>query len=300
MSSFTRTKSGISNYSRFYGAEFVVFTEGKLIKETGRKEDERSASPDDAFYYAAVFEAAAGGKRARVKCVGNKSAALDYAKKIDSGVLSNAVVVVDRDLEGVLSSPITSRALILTYGYSWENELWSPYVLSGILAMLTNGNELANRELERLVRIISRRLKVLSSLDIASQVNGSALLRKGSSLCGIALDFTKSNPVSHSQVVRLIEQYRVSPAYACQVSQQVLKATQSLDLMKICQGHFWSSVCRRILAYLYRSFCKDSPPSNQVLLNLALSVLRTNPEQAIRPEVFDRYRRELRRIGVTA
>src|SRR5437868_6905690 len=118
MSAFSRTASGIANYYRFHGVDFTVFIEGKTtIAERGEAHEKTI----DIFYYEYLLEAAARGKKVKVKCVGNKEVAFEYARKIREEGVTKSLVIVDKDFEGLTSSPLPVFPVIRTFGYSWEN-----------------------------------------------------------------------------------------------------------------------------------------------------------------------------------
>ena len=104
MTTFTRTIAGISNYPSFYGCDLLVFIEGKASDQADSGSEERP----DVQYYREVLRIASNGLNLKIKCVGNKDAVLDYAKEIEASGQKNLMVIVDKDLEGITSSPIPS------------------------------------------------------------------------------------------------------------------------------------------------------------------------------------------------
>ena len=110
MTTFSRTAKGISNYPSFYGCDFVVFTEGKETDQAELVSEERP----DVQYYREVLRIASNGLTPKIKCIGNKKAALDYAEQIEASGTNNLIVIVHKDLEGVTCSPIQLRCVIRT------------------------------------------------------------------------------------------------------------------------------------------------------------------------------------------
>lgn len=262
---FTRTAAGLANYSKFYNAQVIVFTEGKTVA---------TATPDtadDQIFYESLLRHVMPGTTFKVKCVGNRSDALTYADKISKNGVKNEIVCIDRDLCGVTHSLLPPKCVVMTAGYSWENDLWTVEVAKRIINTLTHSNppRLAGR-FERL----QRALRVLFNLDAALQVHSIALLKKSSRTGGINFTYSASQPVSLSEVKRLILLYRASPAASCPVSSSVLSLAAMTNPERIIQGHIWSNALRGLLMTIYREQTRDSAPTHRLLLNLALTALR--------------------------
>lgn len=298
MKVFTRTAAGIANYPNFHGAEIVVYIEGRkneVEEKGGLGEPTGLAVPADEIFFGAVLSAATKGKKLKIKCVGSKSAALAYALKIERGEIKNSIVLVDKDLDGIASSPINETCVIRTFGYSWENELWSEYTLQTLLGQLTNENALAAQQLDASLNVMARRLGYLSALDASAQTADASVLTKRNSLCGVGFDFSRACAVSAVEIKRISSKYRATGASSCPVAAYVLKKATSLPTCQIIQGHFWESATIKLLAHIYRKRMKDSMPSNKILLNLALAIVRREPEKSLGEAVFSRYRNELAR-----
>ncbi len=291
MTTFSRTASGIANYHKFHDADFTAYIEGKSDED----ETDALVKTNDIFYYEFLLRAANPEKKPKVKCVGNKENALAYAKIIREGGVQTCVVIVDKDLEGVTSSPMDLTPVIRTYGYSWENELWTANTISAVLDDLTNGHPRSSSEVTRHLPSLASRLKYLSLLDAASQTNGGSLLSKRSALCGISFRFPN---VSSAEVRRIGKIFRSSAAFNCPIARQIVRSGSQIDAREVIQGHFWSNVALRFAADLYKKITGDHIPSNAALTRLALSHLRRNPTDAVGLEIVSRYRTELARCGV--
>jgi len=291
MTVFSRTASGLANYHKFHGADFTAYVEGK----SDNRETEAIVKTNDIYYYEYLLRAASRGKNPKIKCVGNKESAFEYARKIREGGIPGSIVIVDKDLEGLTSSPLDQYPVIRTFGYSWENEIWTPSTMSAILDTLTNGNPLATAEVKKYAPLLAKRLKFLSSLDAAAQTHGIALLKKTSSLCGVSFNFPR---VSVTEVARLSDKFRASPAFACGVSREVVRDGLRLDPRQVIQGHFWSNVAQRLVAHIYKKLTKDVTPSNALLTHLALSHMRRDASNAVGNDIVARYGLELARYGI--
>lgn len=291
MSVFSRTASGLSNYHKFHGADFTVFVEGRVDAEAV----DAIVKTNDIQYYECLLRAASPGKTPKIKCVGNKESVFEYARKIRESGLPGSIVVVDKDLEGVTSSPLVLYPVIRTYGYSWENELWSTETIVAILDSLTNSNPSAVRDARRYTARLSKRLRFLSAMDAAAQTHGNALLKKSSSLCGVS--FTLPS-LPATEIHRQIKKYRSNSAFNCSFAPKILREAAQLDPRQVIQGHFWASVAMRLISHIYKKITKDSTPSNALLTRLALAQMAQNVTHAVGPAIVARYGLELARCGI--
>jgi hypothetical protein len=292
MSAFTRTNSGIANYHKFYGSSFTAFIEGKENKDNLSEASDRCR---DIEFYEAVLTSASGGRHPKIKCVGSKTVVLEYAKKIRANNISKSVAIVDKDLEGINSSILTIGCEIRTFGYSWENELWSLDTIKTVTAQLTNSNSRAERDVVKATRILAYRLKYLSLLDAAMQADGKSLLKKTSALCGVSFDFPT---LSFDEIARLSNVFKKSSAFDCPICRSIASAARDKEPAEIIQGHFWSNVAIKLITYVYKKYTRDSMPSNSLVERLALSHIKANPTLAIGQHLMNRYAKELLRVGI--
>lgn len=289
MTAFSRTAPGIANYRLFHRSDYTVFIEGK---RSGPSEDVRSA---DVFYYEYLLTAATPGKRAKVKCVGNKDAAFEYARRIREGGVAKSVVIVDKDLEGVTSSALAIFPVIRTFGYSWENELWTTQTVLAILEDLTNARVEVEPEVATCLPRLARRLKYLSLLDAGRQVSGESILRKRTALGGLAYSYPV---VRAAEVRRVAREFHRSPSAECKVARQIVSDAWLFDPREVIQGHIWHHMVLRFTAELYSRVNHDRGPSNSLMTQLALSHLRRNAADAVGADLVARYAAELARLGI--
>lgn len=239
MSVFSRSRHGISNYPKFFGCDFTVFTEGKSVG---------TQIVDDISYYETVFRIASNGRKPKIICVGNKFSALEYAKKICTENLKNSIVVVDKDLEGIISSPLEIYPVIRTSGYSWENEFWTNETITGVLEIITNQkglNDLVSKDIE----YIKKQLRYISSLDAGLQITGSNLLPKDSKLCGVNVSFPK---ITIKEIKRLSNKYKTSTAFQCDIAREIVANSLRKNPEEVIQGHFWSNVCLKYICNYFK------------------------------------------------
>lgn len=292
MTTFSRTATGIANYPSFYGCDFVVFTEGKESDQAELVSEERP----DVQYYREVLRIASNGLTPKIKCIGNKKAALDYAEQIDVSGSNNLIVVVDKDLEGVTCSPIPLRCVIRTLGYSWENELWSLYTINEVAGLISNSNTLVASLINKNLPLLHKRLKYLSLLNAVSCLYGIALLAKSNS-AGIGF---RPPSLPMVEVKRISSQFKSSPAMGCSLCRNIIRESSHAESRAIIRGHLWENVAFRLISYAYKQATGDNFPPNGLLQRLAFSVLKRDVNSAIGSDLVEYYRDELLRLGVIA
>jgi len=296
MSIFTRTPSGIKNSAKFYGVSYMAYVEGKQ-HDPSTATDSHAILPD-VRYYEQALTLASGGLKFKVKCVGNKNSALDYAKKISNKKIANSIVVVDKDYEGVTSSAIRNRNFVTTLGYSWENDLWTPKSLAHFVQQVVVLSNAASRKLRQKTTELARRLHFLCSLDAASQLHGKPLLPKNNSVGGINLNFSSATVISTSEVKRFVKKFRTVVKIGCHLSRSIFKYARALKPNRVIQGHIWANACSGLFTEIYKKYCSDSTPSKKIILTLLLSELRSSPAEVISHDVAQHYRKQLVALGL--
>lgn len=281
--SFTRTAHGIANYRRFYGAEVVVYIEGKEEKYIGA-----SKRADEAFY-GALIGTLLNSKSIKVKVVGNKSNALSYHKKIVEGNLKNSIVFIDRDIDDVVASIVSTPNLYYTYGYSWENDLWSLELCRAVLGDLTFGNVDADNTLKHNYTLGKRRLSGICLLDIGCQINGSTILPKNKGACGVNFCYKSKFLINRREWSRLSLKFRSLGYDSCALTRALIVRARSLDIDKVIQGHLWEHASISMLGYLYKRESGAASAPNEMIKRIALSTFARDPKRYLTPESLAYY-----------
>lgn len=122
---FTRSNSGIGNSALFFGADRTVYIEG-----TG----------DDQRFWQSVFAVFyTGSLRFHFKSLGPRSAVLPYVNGIANKSIANVIAIVDSDYEGLKFSKFKIPNVIYSYGYSFENDLFTPKNSIRLISQLGGG-----------------------------------------------------------------------------------------------------------------------------------------------------------------
>lgn len=139
MTSFKRTISGLNNQHLFHNVDLVVFVEGgdrcytKSEIYTGSFNDETN----DILFWKNIFQRFRNTEKIKFKSVGSKSTLKDIAFDIIDGNITTVMVAMDAEFDEVLHQKLEHSNIIYTRGYSWENDVWSEYVLQDIIQELS-------------------------------------------------------------------------------------------------------------------------------------------------------------------
>lgn len=284
---FTRTRSGLKNFGRFFGADITLYVEGRLLTLLPIEDPTR---PDTKFYNALCSEYLAG-RKVKVKLTGNRKSALSYHDKIITQAIPDSLVIVDRDYDGLIVTPFVKPKLILTYGYSWENDFWTEPLLLNTLNVSTasdaNVIDLASIKLRRALR----RLAKLSALNAAAHINGKSIFPGKKNSKGLNIDGSSMFPISKSEFHRLAS----SLPSMCEVMKNVHHCALGTCSERIIQGHLLEYVSLFILSYVYTISTNTTLKNNTILVNIALSLFSENPGAYISTDADDYYRREFAR-----
>ena len=126
--SFSRTSPGLQNAARFYGVSAVVYVEGRP------QTSESDPGSLDIIFWSKLFDRYAPNLQVRVICRGSKSDLLHTAAQITGGALSNVIVALDRDYDPEVGVDVRHPAVLYSYGYSWENDVWCHEVIEALIA----------------------------------------------------------------------------------------------------------------------------------------------------------------------
>lgn len=289
--SFTRTQSGIANYKLFFDVDLVVYIEGKA---QGFCSDGEITS--DELFYKSLLSMILPAKRVKIKCVGNSDSVLAHVKKLIEIEPISGFGIIDRDSVGILYSFINiSEKLVITKGYSWENDLWSEYTILKSAGRLNIGENLG-KQITLAVKRSMRRLSLLCRLDFACRIHGSALFKKNGKGSGLGFTGKKYFAVSLNEIRRLIMKYKKSIACNCNTSKRILDETKTILPDIVVQGHLKNSLVCNVIASSYHSVYKNSNVAHATILNIALSLFSENQHDCLGEDTYNYYENKIREI----
>jgi hypothetical protein len=285
--SFTRSKSGISNYAFFFNCELIVFTEGVI----------NDSICYDVKYYSALISKITQKKEIKIKPIGNRDDVLKYFEQIASSELNNSIAIIDKDMIGISSSIIEHKKLFITHGYSWENDFWSKKLCQEIINRIAFGDNDANEGIEKSYNFTLRRVAKICAFDMAFQVDGKSLIPKNGRSCGI--DFTAKEPifVSHKEFRRHATKFKNQQYYLNgSISNIVYKIAQTQAPYKLIQGHLWENLCIAIISRYYKKVTKSKSAPLDFIKNIAFSAFSVDPIYFISNECHEHFKNQFSRL----
>jgi hypothetical protein len=284
---FTRSAQGISNYRHFYKVELIAYIEGKPGEDI----------TFDEMYYQAILPKFVNAKTIKIKPVGSKLDALEYFQLISNQRNSNSIVIVDKDLYGISASVVASNQLLITYGYSWENDFWTAQLCDEVVQLLTVGQRSDMPPISVSIAKTMRRVLKISAIDAAIQSNADTLLPKNGKYCGIDLSFREPYLVSSTEYRRHAQSARLKGFFSCQVALSIYHSAVRGAPCKAIQGHLWEHICITIISRRYKSITKNKSAPVDIIKNLAFSVFRLQPEDYLDPSCVEHFKQQFSRLG---
>lgn len=129
MSTFDRTALGRKNRALFYGVDRTLYVEG------GR-DDRRPAESFDGQFWRRMFSTFRPDLRLKVLPRGSKTNLIALAEKIITDEAEDVIVAMDRDYDDLLDKMMKDKRIVYTFGYSFENDIFSSDALSSLFYSL--------------------------------------------------------------------------------------------------------------------------------------------------------------------
>jgi hypothetical protein len=246
--SFTRTNSGLNNYSIFFNVSVTVFVEGRSSVETKEIEEDNLGTavqtPDELFHQS-VLLAYSPNRSFKMKSVGSKTNVDFYAKKILSGDVKNCLVVYDSDYEGVISSWVGPPWVLRTAGYSWESDLWTPALCEKLIELCAGGRHWDRPKFLKRLSMATLRIERLSRIEVLCRIYGLNLIVPKNNALGVKLEPKSSFVVEIKEVRRLISGVKAKvqalqdPAQNAEIGRIVAK----FSYFSLVRGHLWEAIC---------------------------------------------------------
>src|SRR5665213_77182 len=136
--SFQHSPAGLSNLHIFSRVDAIVFVEGGESRSIA---DVRSGKFDsissDVAFWQRCFSELGPPIKLQFRAVGAKPTLLDLAREVAQGV-TGVYVAMDRDFDHLMGQAIRAPGVLYTFGYSWENDVWTEMVIEEVFYTLCN------------------------------------------------------------------------------------------------------------------------------------------------------------------
>ncbi len=258
---FHRTSSGLSNLSIFLGVDVVVYLEGgdRKLSLADLETDLVASENHDTMFWQTILNEFRPNIKAHLKSIGSKATVISVSRLVVTGVIHHVITALDRDFDHIRRAKIRHPNVLYTYGYSWENDVFTKSnlkTLSRSLCLNRIRCKKINDLTDDLFEQFLRSFKVQVQWDNALAGSCADLCDRGALMNSIELRPPSAPRISRKRVATLL---RESHSNNRNVR---LKAMKRIDVQRDLHGHtverFASGVLQHILAeYLGTKANKD-------------------------------------------
>jgi hypothetical protein len=272
--SFLRTARGLSNLHLFFRVDAVVFVEGGEHSYGFDEilEDRFNAYSPDIKFWGLMFDVYLPTKKCHYRAVGSKTTLHALAAQIRAGIIRHVIVCMDRDYDNLKGSLPVGAGILHTYGYSWENDVWTRAGVLGTFQQLNMGA--AN------IKAVSKQIDdEFNKFEKACRrgVVACALRAKcGASILHIealkgGLRFQKNSPaeINLAAMRKILRQGVVKRSVRLPIG-----TGTAIDALTDCSGHLLELFAFHLLSYLVKNFSGIHTLPKQVAIPIAIGVAR--------------------------
>jgi len=296
---FTRTKSGLKNYSRFFNVDITVFAEGKNCLAEQNKKFGTSVETSDELFHHTILNIFSPNHLYKIKSVGSKTNVDTYAKKIRDGDIRNCLLIYDSDYESVITSWVAPAWAMRTYGYSWENDFWTAKICESVIDILSGGRTWNKSAFHQTFLLAEKRITDLSRVEVFCRVNGINLIIPKNKSLGVRISSGCAALISASEAKRLIEVVKsqlrsVDDALRLEI-RSLLRPLISTQLVR---GHLWEAICISLIVRTLKKIQIDSALPTDLIRNVALGLFKENPLHYLEKTAQTHYSKQQKQAGL--
>lgn len=253
---FTRTPTGLSNQYLFWHVDAVIFVEGGEVQYSlGQIKAGLSGSQSiDILFWQSLFSLFLPTKRFKLRSVGSKATIRQIATYIKSGKISHVYAAMDRDHDNIKGSLITTPGVLYTYGYSWENDVFSKKVFRELFVSMCfvslNGINF-DAEIDSFYDGFTRNIRWAVYADmLLSHFNVSLFPRRNPERI-ISTESDGRPSINQRRIYDLISTARTKRRSITSLSKKI-----TCSPCNDCFGHLMSIYFYRVLVYVLRKHSK--------------------------------------------
>lgn len=293
---FRRTGSGLSNFYLFVDADVVVFVEGGLsITRLDVDNGKFTECSSDIRFWQQLFNIYKPDLKYQFRSIGSKETLKSIAKDIDGGEITRVIVAMDRDFDHINERIISSKNVIYTNGYSWENEAWNEKTileafcsLSGA-SMYNLGNEFET--IRKMMDSFSKRVRAAVRIDAILSQYGSSLFDRKKPQRYVVIEKNSHPKVNVDQVKKSLSEARSRNGKPI-----IRKSDFCIDGLSDCFGHLLAEYTYRLLVYLLETVKKMPKVPKEYAAGMVVEKFGQALKSGVLPELKQYYDREFSRL----
>lgn len=245
---FRRTTSGLNNQHIFHKVDLVVFVEGGKVQfnKTQVYSGNYNHETEDIIFWSRVFDNFVSGKKLKFKSIGSKSTIKEIALDIIDGKISTVLVAMDNEFDEILKKQMSHPNIYYTYGYSWENDIWSDLVVKSVIEELT-AIKINHLDIEQNFQSFIKDLKIAVLADgYMFKKHSSFFPRQKSPLFCVDFNPRDLPSIKKDEIEKRLEEKNLKKSTLYSFGRKHLVETK-----KLCYGHLLADYCvQLILHYL--------------------------------------------------
>ena len=275
---FHRTPSGLSNLHLFYQADAVVFVEGgenySLLEVTQGK---YNAHSHDVKFWATLFSHLLPTRRCQFRAVGSKASLVALVDYVLEHRVQRVFVCMDRDLDHLTSRAQSAPTIVRTFGYSWENCVWTKEVVLAAFRKFNTSDpdtSQAEKEIGDAFTQAAARLRWFVFGYCILVLAGSTSIDIAGTLGAIVRKSADSPRINRGYLLKMI---RSGHSAAGRVR---LEAKIKTNTLLDCYGHLIGRFGYHLLSYLLRKYCgvRTFPieAATPIAIDLAVTMMQSS------------------------
>lgn len=245
---FTRSQSGLKNFSTIKGNKVIVYCESP--------NDIEVSGSSDAKFWDIILRTFSPTTPFVIKPYGNKKSVLEVADKLFGQVDHNSIVVIDSDYDHIKGITYPYSNLINTFGYSYENEICDIDVVCDAIITIHTGlldRNILRKQLQEKRDLLTRKMRWVVIADMNASARNKSIIdkKKYKSIFNASQDHTIPS-LRKEEVINRIKLAKETP------TQAVLSNRTPIDINRHIYGHLqWWLTYRTAKAVLKEHYkCK--------------------------------------------
>ncbi|HEX5155407.1 MAG TPA: hypothetical protein VFW07_28390 [Parafilimonas sp.] len=267
MSSFKRTNSGLTNQHLFHNVDLVVFLEGGHTCYT--KAEVYSGSfnteSDDILFWKNIFQVFRPELKIKFKSIGSKTTIKDIAIDIIDGNIKTVMVAMDNEFDEIIGQRFNHNNILYTYGYSWENDIWSQHVIRDVIEELS-AIEISSEDINKNFSEFLKKIKLAVYADGYLFSKNSSFFSRPKGFMNVINCQPSDLPNVKSNTIELLitnKSIKKSTAYS-------FARRKSIDVKKYCYGHLLANYCFQVIMHYLKNRLQLPTLHNQIVFRMAI------------------------------
>lgn len=264
---------GRSNRALFYGVDRIVYVEG------GR-DDKGPVEAFDGLFWKHIFNIFCPSLKVKILPRGGKESVLEFAEALNEDS-RNVIVAVDRDYDGILGKMIDNPNVLYTFGYSFENDIFSREVLVDLfcnICPICDNVEDVDQAIRDLIAQYCKDVWWSQLADVCGKLVGRKVIDRRQIQKYIASSSITVKPKIAKSVLAG-EVYRAN--YGSSRPRLTMVPYKMENLPDLSVGHLYASFCFKVLAYLHNIYSNTQKLTKDAVTSLAITTfviyLSNNP-----------------------